>query len=56
LQVDRIDFGDQIAALLDSESLRWRLGVNRKRIESGLNRSVDKQILWMVYETALGGA
>jgi glycosyltransferase involved in cell wall biosynthesis/peptidoglycan/xylan/chitin deacetylase (PgdA/CDA1 family) len=54
---DPIDFGDQIAVLLDSESLRRRLGANgRKRIESGLNWSVDKQNLLKAYETALGGA
>ena len=53
---DPIDFAEQVATLLDSESLRTRLGAfGRKRIEGGVNWSVDKQVLWKAYETALGG-
>jgi glycosyltransferase involved in cell wall biosynthesis len=49
-----IHFGEQLAKLLDSESLRRQLGTNgRKRIEAGLNWGVDKQLLWRAYETAL---
>ena len=51
---DPIDFGSQIAKLLDSESLRRRLGANgRKRIEGGVNWGVDKLALWKAYEAAL---
>jgi glycosyltransferase involved in cell wall biosynthesis len=51
---DPIDFGEQIEKLLDSESLRSRLGAHgRKRIEGGMNWSVDKQVLWKAYEAAL---
>jgi glycosyltransferase involved in cell wall biosynthesis len=51
---DPIDFGEQIARLLDSESLRGPLGANgRKRIENSLNWGVDKQLLWKAYEAAL---
>ncbi len=51
---DPIDFGDQIAKLLDSEPLRSQLGAHgRKRIEDGVNWSVDKQVLLKAYEAAL---
>ncbi len=51
---DPIDFGEQIAKLLDSEALRRQLGANgRKRIEDGVNWSVDKQVFWKAYETVL---
>jgi glycosyltransferase involved in cell wall biosynthesis len=51
---DPIDFGEQIAILLDSESSRRRLGANgRKRIEESLNWGVDKQVLWKAYEAVL---
>jgi glycosyltransferase involved in cell wall biosynthesis len=51
---DPIDFADQIAKLLDSESLRHRLGgTGRKRIEVSLNWEIEKQVLFKAYETAL---
>jgi glycosyltransferase involved in cell wall biosynthesis len=51
---DPIDFAEQVAILLDSESSRRRLGANgRKRIEDSLNWGVDKQVLWKAYETVL---
>jgi glycosyltransferase involved in cell wall biosynthesis len=51
---DPIDFGEQIEELLNSESLRCRLGAHgRQRIEGGLNWSVDKQVLLKAYEAAL---
>ena len=52
---DTIDFGDQIAELLDSPLLRRRLGaVGRNRIEGGLNWAHQKQIFLRAYQAALG--
>lgn len=52
---DTIDFGDQIAELLDSPMSRRRLGeIGRNRIESGLNWEHQKQILLRAYQTVLG--
>ncbi len=52
---DTIDFGDQIAELLDSPLSRSRLGaIGRKRIENGLNWEHQKQVLLQAYQTALG--
>ncbi len=50
---DVFDFGDQIATLLDSPSMRRRLGaIGRSRIEGSLNWSVQKQILLTAYQAA----
>ncbi len=52
---DTIDFGDQIAELLDSPLLRRRLGaVGRNRIQGGLNWAHQKQIFLRAYQAALG--
>jgi glycosyltransferase involved in cell wall biosynthesis len=51
---DPIDFGDCIARLLDSETLRHRLGSNgRRRIEGGLNWEVEKQMLLKAYASVI---
>jgi len=53
---DPIDFADQIARLLDSESLRRRLGeVGTKRIHESLNWKIEKLKLLRAYESASGG-
>ena len=53
---DPVDFGDQIVKLLDSPSLRGRLGaVGRNRIVGGLNWDFQKQIFLEAYQTALCG-
>lgn len=51
---DPIDFAEQIETLLESESLRRRLGaVGRRRVHDGLNWEIEKQKFLQVYETAL---
>jgi len=53
---DPIDFGDQIAKLLDSQSLRRRLGaIGKSRIAGSLNWDFQKQMLLKAYQTALCG-
>jgi hypothetical protein len=52
---DPIHFALHIATLLDSESLRRRLGdIGRKRIQEGLNWEIEKRTLLRAYEAALG--
>jgi len=52
---DPVDFGNEIAKLLDSPSLRHQMGaVGRSRIENGLNWDYQKEILVKAYRTALG--
>ena len=54
---DPVDFAEQIAVLLDSESSRRTLGaIGRRRIETGLNWDVEKRALLEAYETAVRGA
>jgi len=51
---DTIDFGDQIAKLLDSPSSRRRLGaIGRNRIGGTLNWDFQKQMFLKAYQTAL---
>ena len=51
---DTIDFGDQIAKLLDSPSLRRGLGaIGRNRIRGSLNWDFQKQMFLKAYQTAL---
>jgi len=53
---DPVSFAEQIAMLLDSESLRRTLGaIGRKRVETGLNWDIEKQALLQAYETAVRG-
>jgi glycosyltransferase involved in cell wall biosynthesis len=50
---DTIDFGDQIATLLDSPSLRRRLGaMGRTRVVDSLNWDFQKQTFLEAYRTA----
>jgi glycosyltransferase involved in cell wall biosynthesis len=49
-----LDFAEQIAKLLDSEPLRFRLGaIGKKRICDGLNWDKEKDTLLRAYEHAL---
>jgi glycosyltransferase involved in cell wall biosynthesis len=49
-----LDFAERIAKLLDSESLRYRLGtIGKKRIHDGLNWDKEKCTLLRAYEHAL---
>jgi glycosyltransferase involved in cell wall biosynthesis len=51
---DTIDFGDQVAKLLDAPPLRHRLGaIGRSRIEGSLNWDFQKRMLLQAYQTAL---
>jgi len=51
---DTIDFGDQIAKLLDSQLLRRQLGViGRERVAGGLNWDFQKRVFLKAYQTAL---
>ena len=53
---DPIDFAEQIARLLDSESLRRQMGaVGRKQTKERLNWSIEKLILVAAYQAALPG-
>ena len=53
-QNDTVDFADRIMELLDSPSLRHRLGaVGRSRIEGGLNWDRQKQVFLNAYRSAL---
>jgi glycosyltransferase involved in cell wall biosynthesis len=52
---DTEDFANKVVTLLDSASLRAKLGkCGRKRIEESLNWDVEKQALLAAYATALG--
>jgi glycosyltransferase involved in cell wall biosynthesis len=54
---DPINFADQIARLLESESLRERLGtIGRIRARENLNWEVEKQKFLLAYEFCLHGA
>lgn len=51
---DGINFAEQSATLLESESLRRRLSaISRKRRAGSLNGDIEKQKLLRAYETAL---
>jgi glycosyltransferase involved in cell wall biosynthesis len=51
---DIVDFADRIAELLDSPSLRHRLGsIGRNRVEEGLNWDSQKQVFLKAYRAAL---
>jgi len=53
---DPIDFGDQIAKLLDLQSLRRGLGaIGKSRITGNLNWNFQKRIFIKAYQTALCG-
>jgi glycosyltransferase involved in cell wall biosynthesis len=53
-QNDTVDFADRITELLDSPSLRHRLGTaGRNRVEGGLNWDRQKQIFLDAYRAAL---
>ena len=54
---DPIDFAEQLAKLLDSESLRRHVGaIGRKRIVERLNWGVEKVTLLEAYQVALLGS
>ncbi len=51
---DTKDFAEQILKLLDSESLRHKLGeCGRRQVEENLNWEIEKKALLEAYETAL---
>ncbi len=51
---DPVDFADKILELIDSESLRRKLGeCGRKRIEESFNWEIDRKSLLEAYKTAL---
>jgi glycosyltransferase involved in cell wall biosynthesis len=51
---DIVDFADRIAELLDSPSLRHRLGsIGRNHVEEGLNWDSQKQVFLKAYRAAL---
>jgi glycosyltransferase involved in cell wall biosynthesis len=53
---DPVDFAGQIAKLLDSQSLRRRLGdIGRQTIQESLNWKIERQKLLHAYETASRG-
>jgi glycosyltransferase involved in cell wall biosynthesis len=53
---DPVDFAAQIARLLDSESLRRRVGaIGREKIQKGLNWGTEKLTLLEAYQAALLG-
>jgi glycosyltransferase involved in cell wall biosynthesis len=53
---DPVNFAGQIAKLLDSESLRRRLGdIGRHKIQESLNWRIERQKLLHAYETASRG-
>lgn len=54
---DPIDFAEQIAKLLDSDSLRRRLGkFGKDRIRNFMNWETEKEMLLSAYATALRGS